>query len=847
MRRIGWMTAAMVLAAAWAQAASSLRRPGGNQTVDFDGKSFTMGDRRVLIRSGGLHYFRVPPEEWRYRLVQTRLAGFNTVETPIPWSLHQPTKDAFHAQGQADVGRFLDLCHEVGLMAVVRVGPYVNAALSNGGLPAWLGEQPRLKVRSGDRAFLDAVGAYWQRLLPLLVKRQAPDGPIVLMQIEDHCSRTAGGYPARLVDDLARAGCRVPIVLSDLNPCKSFQMATIRDDAVYATTELMPTPPVQWGQSSRPFRRLDAIVGEGLARGVDAYNLPMWAAGTNLVTLPASSFPTRFEAPTCGITETGALSDVHADLKRIQLFADAFESVLTRSTAVASHPLLDKVHKPGVVTYGRTDGTSTILFLKRRYGEAAVPLTDEATGETLELKIGDTLLRHLVVDHPLTPEVTLALSIAQILTIQKLPGRTLIVAYAPAGSKVLLLFRTPKKPALIQGAQAMAWLPERKLLSIQWESKAKAAPLDFVFEAGERVQVVGITEEAVAEAWVLDGLGVLVGAPGVAQWTAGRAASLELLLPSQRGRYAMALYPAGPQRAAEANGLSDASYDPKAGCIRFTVALDAPRPTTELLRKWQMAELGDEAAAAFDDSAWKLSPRPVPLGEGRSGWYRCTFRSERAAAHKLVFADASDAVTVFLNGRYLGQSATKRVVDAPRPYSNPLTFDAPVHKGDNVLAVLVKNWGRYRNTTTFDKPLRDVTAWGLLDDVRLDGRLLSKWRYREGMSPEGRTLRWGEPKTGGCPVRWYRVDFPLRQYPYRRVGRLVVDGASHGTMWLNGHFLGLYQMRGSDSGYGLYIPPSWLRDRNTLILLEEGGRVPGESELRFDRTASLVPYAVRLK
>ena len=286
-----------VLALPLRAGSTNLRNPGGKPAADFDARSFRIGKRRVLPLSAGVHYFRIPPSEWRHRLIQTRLAGFNTIETPIPWSLHQPTRDTFNTQGVADLGRFLDLCHELGFMALVRIGPYVNATVTNGGLPAWLGADPRLRVRSSERLYLEAVRAYWRQLLPIVLSRQVPSGPVLLVQIEDHCKVPSGGYVPKLYDEVVLAGCRVPIVLSELNPCANFQRVHVPDDSVFATTELLPTPPLPWGQSLRPFPHLDDIVLEGLARGIDGCNLSLWAAGTHFAVLPACSFPAVWSQP----------------------------------------------------------------------------------------------------------------------------------------------------------------------------------------------------------------------------------------------------------------------------------------------------------------------------------------------------------------------------------------------------------------------------------------------------------------------------------------------------------------------------------------------------------------------
>lgn len=51
---------------------------------------FTLNNRNISIYSGAMHYFRVPRPYWRDRLRKVRAAGLNTVETYVPWNLHEP-------------------------------------------------------------------------------------------------------------------------------------------------------------------------------------------------------------------------------------------------------------------------------------------------------------------------------------------------------------------------------------------------------------------------------------------------------------------------------------------------------------------------------------------------------------------------------------------------------------------------------------------------------------------------------------------------------------------------------------------------------------------------------------
>lgn len=147
---------------------------------------FLLHDQPLRILSGALHYFRVPRAYWEDRLLKLKAMGLNTVETYVPWNLHQPTREVFHTHDELDLSSFLRLAQELGLHAIVRPGPYICAEWEFGGLPAWLLEDPRMQVRCMYPPYLQAVEAYFGHILPLVKKHLLSEGGNVLaVQIEN--------------------------------------------------------------------------------------------------------------------------------------------------------------------------------------------------------------------------------------------------------------------------------------------------------------------------------------------------------------------------------------------------------------------------------------------------------------------------------------------------------------------------------------------------------------------------------------------------------------------------------------------------------------------------------------
>jgi beta-galactosidase len=148
-------------------------------------EDFLLDGQPFKIMSGAIHYFRVHPDDWYHSLYNLKALGFNTVETYVPWNLHEPKKGTFCFEGILDIQTFLQTAADLGLYAIVRPSPYICAEWEFGGLPAWLLNED-IRIRSSDENYLQHVSDYYDQLLPLLVPYQLEQGGNILMfQIEN--------------------------------------------------------------------------------------------------------------------------------------------------------------------------------------------------------------------------------------------------------------------------------------------------------------------------------------------------------------------------------------------------------------------------------------------------------------------------------------------------------------------------------------------------------------------------------------------------------------------------------------------------------------------------------------
>lgn len=167
-----------------------------------------LGEREVPLLSGSVHYFRLEPASWRRALQAVRDMGCTLIDVYVPWSVHERadgTLDFGEENPALDVKAFLGLAHELGLYALLRPGPHINAELSGFGLPERVLWDETCQARSAggepvilpmppqafpvpsyaSRALLDQACAWLRRVASELGALAWPNGPIVLCQIDN--------------------------------------------------------------------------------------------------------------------------------------------------------------------------------------------------------------------------------------------------------------------------------------------------------------------------------------------------------------------------------------------------------------------------------------------------------------------------------------------------------------------------------------------------------------------------------------------------------------------------------------------------------------------------------------
>lgn len=217
--------------------------PARSFQIDFERDCFRKDGAPFRYVSGSVHYARVPRPAWRDRLLRLYMAGLNAVQVYVPWNYHEPQPGVYDFSGDRDVEAFLDLAAELGLLVILRPGPYICAEWEMGGLPAWLLWKADVILRSSDPAYLAAVDAWLHVLLPKIKPRlYQHGGNIISVQVENEYGSYYAcdlGYLQHLLGTFrALLGPEVLLFTTDGAQVEELRCGTLQ--GLYATIDFGP-------------------------------------------------------------------------------------------------------------------------------------------------------------------------------------------------------------------------------------------------------------------------------------------------------------------------------------------------------------------------------------------------------------------------------------------------------------------------------------------------------------------------------------------------------------------------------------------------------------------------------
>ena len=215
---------------------------GKPHKVTFDKNSFMVDGQRLNVWSGEIHYWRAPDvNSWRDLFQKMRANGYNAVSLYFFWGLHQSKEGGpfdFSKGTIKDLDLLLTMAQEEGLYVIARPGPYVNAEISMGGLPAWMTNYSG-GLRTTDPKVLAASKAWLHAFDQIASKHLVTKGggSVLLYQVENELlsdNAARGAFLKSLVSQVKSDGIDVPLFHNDYGLGGRFKNTSLYGTDFYA-------------------------------------------------------------------------------------------------------------------------------------------------------------------------------------------------------------------------------------------------------------------------------------------------------------------------------------------------------------------------------------------------------------------------------------------------------------------------------------------------------------------------------------------------------------------------------------------------------------------------------------
>ncbi len=224
------------------------------------------------------------------------------------------------------------------------------------------------------------------------------------------------------------------------------------------------------------------------------------------------------------------------------------------------------------------------------------------------------------------------------------------------------------------------------------------------------------------------------------------------------------------------------------------------------LGAWEADSSVPFAQPRYNDSAWKSSEQPLPMGAdgdiSADAWYRTHVTAPAAGTYQLTLSDAGDWVTVFVNGQRADSS------DVHQRFHDPVQrhLTVKLNAGVNTLAFLTAHYGRNKLYNYYG-PLDTIDAKGISGTVTLSSPPaqtvdINKFRWQADDQGTGDAAKmaapgldtsgadWHDATTatdvfnGRVGSAWFRTTLPAVPGPHRRIHFNSID--DNGQIFLNG-------------------------------------------------------------
>jgi alpha-N-acetylglucosaminidase len=777
--------------------------PAARAAIDFDDRGFLVHGQRTFIVSAGIEYARIPHELWRDRLLRLKRAGFNCIEIYTFWNFHEPREGQFEFSGDHDLEAFLRLAGQLGLYAIVRVGPYYCAEWDNGGYPLWLRFKDGLRVREDNAEFEKYTDRYFDRLLPIVCRQQIHHGgPVIMVQLENEHNLGWGtampnGYFRHLREKALSLGLEVPYFFSGLHHGSDPAGEEVRaaderpeaGDSVGTASQAAgggddarlddPDRPNPWmstefwsvwydgyGSSPKDSAVYDRRTWTILAHGGNGYNYYMAHGGSNFGYTNNDEDAASYDYG-AAVGQAGDLRPIYYAFKRAAFFAHSFESILENSvdsTAAWRKRFADTL----VRLTARHSTSGDILFFDNAH-DRPVSTTWTTDGyEPMTIALSGHEIFPLVHHFSVMPGIRIEWAPARILAVTGTGHVRTIIVDGDAGQQVRLYFTTDGPAAVMMGNRG-----DRSSLAVRGLRVSLRAicpdalqePSVYSFRMGaDTVRILVMNRGLADRTWLpeADGQGYIVCGPAYMRDMEVKGGHISILTEKpwqERDSYgAIWVYGASGKAV-----LLIPRVPITGGEKHFREVTDSGAEGPVALDPWQQRMADDPARSGYDDRDWTVSERPLPMGADgdttADAWYKTIVHIDSGGTYTLQ-AVGGDRATVFVDGHVAGSGNL---------HQGELPLQLP--GGDHVLAIFTAEDGRDK-LAGFMGDMSEVDGKGLTGPVVLERggstrHELGGWRYLPSSAadtaagttlPSGPDERW-RPYTIGQDVFDHRQGF----------------------------------------------------------------------------------------
>ena len=163
----------------------ALTSQAGNKKVEWDKHSLIIDGKRVCPIMGEVHYSRIPVDEWQQEVRKMKEGGVTIIATYVFWNHIEEMEGVFRWDGQRNLRRFIEVCHQEQLPVVLRLGPFCHGEVRNGGIPDWVFTKG-CKIRQENPMFLAMVEKLYRQIFMQVQGLQWKDGgPVIACQFDN--------------------------------------------------------------------------------------------------------------------------------------------------------------------------------------------------------------------------------------------------------------------------------------------------------------------------------------------------------------------------------------------------------------------------------------------------------------------------------------------------------------------------------------------------------------------------------------------------------------------------------------------------------------------------------------